>query len=424
MASGGGGDGGEEEEEEDQAIESNVGSYCGSQWNELMKNCMTATRCPNGDECAEGEFCYRDFLCKPPPTPLPTTTTVATMASNKEPAMDGGGATGSTGNDGMSTSQGAQASDETCSLCGNSQLDWSQRVTFDDNDVSCGEFGWIFLSENVHEGSTRCLNFRAQYFGQCCYAKPLGNGCELCDGGGGGPRHEVQRGVNVEFDGNEVSCAELSDKVRSRFAPNDEQCTVTKDEHFDACCFQKCDICEGDSHLDGEATVLFSGEEVPCHDLDSRIIVEEGISAESPRCEMSRSFYAESCCIQPPAEPCNLCRSNTGQYFNMNSIVEVPYEGEVKTCLEVYHSLYAREEQSGEGCVEAQRALFDQCCTAIGGNAEPVDMPSSSPTQKPTPDFMSWYSSSSISPASSVTMSSGLFYSSVAAGLLIRWLEL
>ena len=103
--------------------------------------------------------------------------------------------------------------------------------------------------------------------------------------------------------------------------------------------FEKCSLC-GDSNIDWEATVYFSGEEVACHELDTNIFVEEGMSSDSSRCEMCRSFYAETCCVQVPEKPCNLCTSQTGDHFNMNTNARVSYDGQVKTCLEVYHSLF------------------------------------------------------------------------------------
>jgi len=128
--------------------------------------------------------------------------------------------------------------------------------------------------------------------------------------------------------------------------------------------FEKCSLC-GDSNIDWEATVYFSGEEVACHELDTNIFVEEGMSSDSSRCEMCRSFYAETCCVQVPEKPCNLCTSQTGDHFNMNTNARVSYDRQVKTCLEVYHSLYSRREQTSEHCAVAQGQLFDQCCEAF-----------------------------------------------------------
>lgn len=444
---------------DDANFESNVGSFCGTEWNVLMSTCESTTKCPNGNECAEGEFCYRDFVCNPPPPTTTTTstttatttstmtlTTVATALSGtndsssteRNPATSQGSIGSSTLNIGGETNQNPPTTGQTapqiqpepsesCSLCGNSELDWSERVNFDGDDISCGEFGWIFLSENILEGSDRCLNFRAQYFDKCCYAKPSGVGCDLCDTEIDGPWHDIQENINVEFDGDDISCADLSNKIRTRFEPSSAQCTDIKNTHFESCCFQRCSLC-GDSNLDWEATVYFSGEEVLCHELDSKIFVEEGISSDSSRCEMSQNFYAGTCCIQAPEQPCNLCSSN-GIHFNMNSNTRVSYDGEVKTCLEVYHSLYSRRDQSNEHCTAAQGELFDQCCEAIssqtipdGGIGERASpSPTKSPTtNKPTPNFDSWYTAGSLSsPASTFMDSIGSFSLLMAVGLMV-----
>ena len=127
-------------------------------------------------------------------------------------------------------------SEEACSLCGNSgQLDWSEQVTYEDSSISCGEFGWIFLSDSIAEGSDKCLNLRSKYFDKCCYTKPAGDGCALCDTGVEGTWHDIRENVNVKFNGDDVSCMDLQNKVRSRFEPESDKCLETKEEHFDNC---------------------------------------------------------------------------------------------------------------------------------------------------------------------------------------------
>lgn len=246
-----------------------------------------------------GEFCYRDFMCDPPKIPDPpavvakpnntmtktgttvsplasvfasieesgaTTTTVSPLASVfasiQESGSSGGGGNGSNpkappgGGDSRSnqnnptTEQSPQqqwtmqqqqqvqqiSPEDACDICGNSQLDWLQRVTFDDKDVSCGEFGWIFQSQNIAEGSDQCLDLRAQYFGKCCYTKPAIGGCDLCDTGiDDGAWHDVRDGVNVVVDGDETSCADFSSKLRTTFDTMDSQCMGSKTKHFDDC---------------------------------------------------------------------------------------------------------------------------------------------------------------------------------------------
>ena len=230
--------------------------------------------------------------------------------------------------------------------------------------------------------------------------------------------------------------------------------------------FEKCSLCgDGSSHLAWESTVYFSGQEVKCHELDSKKFVEEGIASGSARCEMSQSFYASTCCITPPERPCNLCRSKSGDFFNMNSETKVSFGGEIKTCLEVYHSLYARHEQSDGHCTNTQDELFDQCCEAtaavvpgsvsgssgvgssntgngntgagissqtnpnetfvenVVGEAPSTGAPGSTtaPTKKPTVGFDTWYAGAlDDSPAAPAMLTSfGAYLFSMVVGLMI-----
>jgi len=183
--------------------------------------------------------------------------------------------------------------------------------------------------------------------------------------------------------------------------------------------FEKCSLC-GDSDIDWKATVVFSGGEVSCHELDSKIFVDAGIDKDSPRCESSQNLFDKTCCIQAPEKPCNLCRSSNGKYFNTKSNERVSYNGEVKTCLEVHHFLNSRREQSSEHCIDAKGELFDQCCKAKGsqtipevaeGNqtvpevaaAEASDPPSMGPTARPLTESLSHWNSYALWSSASMT---------------------
>ena len=80
----------EKDDAADIALSTNVGSFCSKEWNMLLSTCMTAARCPIGDECANDEFCYRDFVCDPspeqttPPTIGPSIMNIPTTASNPQ----------------------------------------------------------------------------------------------------------------------------------------------------------------------------------------------------------------------------------------------------------------------------------------------------------------------------------------------------
>jgi len=64
--------------------------------------------------------------------------------------------------------------------------------------------------------------------------------------------------------------------------------------------FQGCSLC-GANDLDGEAIALLAGEEVSCRDLESKLFAKEkDIGADSPKCELGRSIYSGTCCIEAP----------------------------------------------------------------------------------------------------------------------------
>ena len=132
------------------------------------------------------------------------------------------------------TPQSQPLPSESCRLCGDSELDSSQRVNLLGNDLSCGEFDDVFVSENVLEGSDHCLNVRSQYFDKCCFAKSSGDVCDLCGAEIDGLRHVVRNDVNVEFDGDQVSCADLSKKANT-IELSSGQCVDMKNEHFYEC---------------------------------------------------------------------------------------------------------------------------------------------------------------------------------------------
>jgi len=326
------------------------------------------------------------------------------------------------------------ASAESCNICGNSaEINWEERVDFEGDDISCGEFGWIF-SKKILEGSDKCLDYRAEYFDTCCKIKSFGIGCDICDTGIDGHFSKIRETETVKFNGDNVSCTEVRNRISTSFHPSNAQCAELKNTHAVTCCFQRCSLC-GDSNLDWEAIVFFSGEEIPCYEVDN-IFLKEGISFDSSRCEMSQSFYADTCCIRPPEQPCNLCSLNgidAGMEPISNS--KVSYDGELKSCLEVHHSLYSRREQFSKHCTDAQGQLFDQCCEAVSVQTNPngkADETASSPpttsstTQKPTSSFDTWYTPGSdfglglSSPASIFSVSVWSFWLSVAVGLIVR----
>jgi len=205
----------------------------------------------------------------------------------------------------------------------------------------------------------------------------------------------------------------LTNKVRSQFEPDSDKCRETKVKHVDDCCLEKCDLC-GESSLDNDATVLFSGEEVRCGDLQTTILVDEGVSADSSRCTMSQGFYADDCCIKAVKQPCNLCSRN-GVNFIMRDEWEVTYKDTESTCLEVHSQLLAKHEDASDHCSDIRDELFDQCCEAkLLGGGKSDDTTDEKTREEPLTNddyvgFDTWYKDGLTSAASlTKTVSIGL----------------
>ncbi|KAL3809756.1 hypothetical protein ACHAXA_011429 [Cyclostephanos tholiformis] len=125
-----------------------------------------------------------------------------------------------------------------CRLCGDSELDSTQIVTLDGNEVSCNMFDLGFESANIEEGSNICVDYRGLYFNTCC--------------------------------------GRLSFEV--------DQSSV-----------EKCILC-GDSTLNRDAIIFFHGKELFCTDLASQLLEEDRVNSGSAICNTSKSSYAAACC--------------------------------------------------------------------------------------------------------------------------------
>lgn len=394
-----------------------------------------------------------------PPSILTTSTSSTDLSLVQSTASDDN----SKGNNVLSSdastnplASGQQIPSEFCSVCdSDGQLIRSAPVTYDGNNISCGEFGWISLSENIAEGSDKCFDIRAQYAGTCCNTRTASDGCDLCNTKVDMPWHDVQSNKSVQFEGEAISCVELSDTIRTRFELASDQCLDTAEQYFNDCwyevhyrcfhimlllllsshvtsrcysrSFEKCSLCDDSDDLLWEATVFYSGVELSCHDLDSKIFVEKAIVSDTPTCQTSQDSYSEFCCIQPLEEPCDICSMN-GVSFQMIDDMEISYEGNARTCLEVHNSLYSRREQSSELCISAQGNFFDQCCDDINDRQPLSDVSkysvSRSPTMalsspKPTEQFESWYTGALSSNAANMVSSIRSDVLPVSLGILL-----
>ena len=123
----------------------------------------------------------------------------------------------------------------------------------------------------------------------------------------------------------------------------------------------KCSIC-GELQVDSDATVFYNGAELSCAELDDQVLTEDGITMGSDKCLTSQELYSATCCIDPPQDPCNLCRSGDNDLPLKSDVKVVSMTGETETCLEVSQSLQSRREQSSWQCRSSQKELQAKCC--------------------------------------------------------------
>ena len=138
----------------------------------------------------------------------------------------------------------------------------------------------------------------------------------------------------------------------------------------------KCSIC-GDLQVDNDATIFYDGRELSCTELEYKVFLLVGIAMGSENCLASQELYSATCCIDPPVNPCNLCRSGDNDFPLKSEVNVVSAAGETESCLEVFQSLLSRREQSSWQCRSSQKELQAKCCdgtTFDYGNA-PVPSP-------------------------------------------------
>jgi chitinase len=250
-----------------------------------------------------------------------------------------------------------------CRLCKESEeINWDGYVTFEGkDDVSCGSFDWYFMTNVIEDGSDHCLQIISAFSKQCCY-EPIDYStpaCTLCKKGD--VWYEINGAVKVYFEGSSRTCTDVSNSLFRKYDEQNGFCDAARNEYFDACCFEKCDICQG-SLLDANVEVAYNGTATTCLELGVMFaanIVQEG----SEECEAAKSALFEPCCYQSPSDPCVLCQSMTkGKAGEVRKNVDVNFYGSTTTCFDLNSFLVAREEQLGFMCQAAKAELQETCC--------------------------------------------------------------
>ena len=153
-----------------------------------------------------------------------------------------------------------------CNLCGTDTtttvLNPSQVVSLDGNAyMKCEELTQIFTSQSISEGSTRCLNFRGQFYNPCCIEKNANEDDEVV----GGASSIVS---------SQESAAEEDDDISS------DMCSLCRDPNLNT--------------MNSGGMVFFMGEEITCDELGNRIYTK--IRFDSSDCEVAQRSYSGTCC--------------------------------------------------------------------------------------------------------------------------------
>jgi chitinase len=104
--------------------------------------------------------------------------------------------------------------------------------------------------------------------------------------------------------------------------------------------------------------VDFEGETMTCADADMNVI--SAYAKGSEECDSAKQSAASTCCYNYPNNPCMLCRSET-EFMDLRANAEIEYDGMNMTCFDLSKRL-GPEENDGQMCMDAQREHWDQCC--------------------------------------------------------------
>lgn len=246
---------------------------------------------------------------------------------------------------------------EKCAICGGNQLqDFEQTIELDGDTISCQQLHRVRTSD-IAANSSDCQAMQSQFSHTCCYDAPE-IPCVLCTEGA------VRKELEVDFDGGTETCEHVANFLANRANNGTEECTSSKLEYQQFCCFDKCSLCEDYEQIDWDAFVEFDGKEsVSCGSFDwyfTSNAIEEGTG----QCTDLQVAYSDVCCYTPinyTTPACSLCKQGDA-WFDLNGDNMAYFEGSNKTCTEVSNSLYRKAEDESGFCNAAKAEYFPSCC--------------------------------------------------------------
>ncbi|KAL9184576.1 hypothetical protein ACHAXT_012546 [Thalassiosira profunda] len=299
-------------------------SFCGRDYQDVVSSCRQP--CPSGDssQCPPGEHCFANTGCD----------------------LDNIGA----------------AAPEICRLCPDSSTqgirEWLE-VEYDGVDVeggatTCAAVDMAILGEYA-KGSEECDAARQSLGDKCCYPYPE-NPCGLCRSAT--EFMDLRALAEVEFEGETMSCFDLSKRLGPE--ENDSQtCLAAQEEHWDACCYHQCTLCEGQG-VKWWNEVEVDDEPLNCGELDAKLYADE-TEGHSEECAAVLDEFVSECCYDFPDDPCDVCMDEGGKKHTLMPNEDVDYEGSTYTCSEVNNFLSPFDSASDQ-CRQVKGLAFEDCC--------------------------------------------------------------
>ncbi len=235
--------------------------------------------------------------------------------------------------------------------------DWQAEVEMNGMRATCFQLDGAIKDEAIPKDTQNCRDLQAAFSSTCSYTIPL-NPCDLC------PENDVSFVASAQWDGKMMSCADISQKLRTREEVDGGVCLDAQSQLRDTCCFDQCHVCGTNVETDAALTVYHNGKTTLCTDVD-QYFYEQGIRTESEECSNAKDSFSE-CCYTLPDKPCNLCKrggeGNNWDYFDLMGTNVIEFNYKKMTCAELSDSMARREDEDEDQCHRMKDEYFDACC--------------------------------------------------------------
>ena len=122
---------------------------------------------------------------------------------------------------------------EKCALCGERDLKFDATVKYNNQILSCQEFGALFSMSNILESSDQCDAIQSAYSSTCCFKHPK-SPCNLCEQGS--QTYDVIPNAFVKKRFATDHCVNILNTLAEREEDGSQTCKSSKAAYFSSCC--------------------------------------------------------------------------------------------------------------------------------------------------------------------------------------------